>query len=367
MSPELSGNALIADAGELEKKFAELVDPVLFSSLTAKLNSLHFSVPEADLKRIVTYLMPALTKTKKRDERYTAIRSKYFTAPEGRKFFKELSIDELPGETSPQTLAVCLGLVDAMGLKFDFIAPNIGFQKNIPYADNAALENKIAALYGVAEQFGVSIGFHSGSGKSAENYTSIGRITGGALEIKTSGRYTYEMGVALSRSTDPHDKALWHDWHAFTRELAVLGAFADNAAQKSFARDFISTTLRHEHVPVDGAFDSPDTLRRVLDALAPSPEHVFWFEYNFLFVLAAGGSIARLGDHSADGYLQRSRFYRISDEARLLYARQTAAYILFLAESTGLAKKGRLRTTAEKLAGFSSYRDLLDDIAIEAA
>ncbi len=318
-----------------------------------------------DIKRITTYLLPALKKTKVRDERYVAVRDKYFTVPEGRKFFKELSIDELPGETSPHTLAVCLALVEVMGMRFDFIAPNIGFQKNIPYADTAALENKIDALYHIAERFGVSMGFHSGSGKSAENYGAIGRITGGALEIKTSGRYTYEMGVALSRSTDRHDQKLWRDWYKFTKELAVRGAFADNASQKTFARDFIVATFQLEGISPEKAFDSADHLRRMLDALAPSPDHVFWFEYNFLYILAASGSIARLGDHSAEGYRQRSRFYRISDQARMLYARQTAAYILFLAESTALAKPDRVGTAAKKLAGFSSYRELLDDISIQ--
>jgi hypothetical protein len=363
ISPELAGQVYIHDAGELERKFKENVDPPLFSALVRKLNSLHFAFPEQEIKRIVTYLLPALKKTKARDERYIAIRRRYFTTKEGRKLFKELSIDELPGETSPLTFAVCLALVEVIGMRFEFIAPNIGFQKNIPYSDNVALTRKLEALHRVAERFGSSIGFHSGSGKSAENYGTIGRVTGGAFEIKTSGRYTYEMGVALSRSTDKHDRALWHDWYDFTKTLAIIGAFADNATQKAFARDFIVATLEKEGISPHKAFDSPENLRRLLTALTPSPDHVFWFEYNFLFILAASGNTDRLGDHSVDGYRQRSRFYRISDQARMLYAQRTAAYILFLAESTGLAKLERIRTAAEKLAGFSSYRELLDDIS----
>mgnify|MGYP000688778809 CR=1 FL=1 len=42
----------------------------------------------------------------------------------------------------------------------------------------------------------------SGSGKSAENYRVMGEVTGGRLEIKTSGRYTYEMGRALFASSE---------------------------------------------------------------------------------------------------------------------------------------------------------------------
>ena len=49
----------------------------------------------------------------------------------------------------------------------------------------------ISDAYAVCEKFSVSIGFHSGSGKSAENYEACGECTGGNLEVKTSGRYTY--------------------------------------------------------------------------------------------------------------------------------------------------------------------------------
>jgi hypothetical protein len=59
---------------------------------------------------------------------------------------------------------------------------------------------------------GLSAGFHSGSGKSAENYGVCGRATEGNLEVKTSGRYTYEMGRALYASPDATDQALWSDW-----------------------------------------------------------------------------------------------------------------------------------------------------------
>ena len=46
---------------------------------------------------------------------------------------------------------------------------------------------------------------------------------------------------------------------------------------------------------------------------------MFWFEYNFLYVLAADGRAekAALGDHTPAGYRQRARFYAISDEGRL--------------------------------------------------
>jgi hypothetical protein len=217
-------------------------------------------------------------------------------------------------------------------------------------------------LHAIARRFDVSIGFHSGSGKSGENYRVLGEKTEGRFEVKTSGRFTYEMGVALSKSTDPGDRTLWTDWYDFTKRLAVESAFSQIDAQKSLARDFINRTFANEGVSLDGAFLSANSLRKALDGLKPSPEHVFWFEYNFLFVLAAQGDIARLGDHSPEGYRQRSRFYKISDQARLLFAQRIVDYIVFLAESTGMITSAAAEKAREKSAAFTEYKDFLEDI-----
>ena len=362
MSPELSLHKPVENPAELDAAFSAIVGPGVFEAIVKRIASIPMDIPIAEIKRLVTYLMPAMKKVKRRDGLYIDIRRKTFSTEAGRELIKELSIDELPGETTPQTLAVCLALVEAMGMRFDFVAPNIGFQKNIPYADNAALEKKIATLFSVAASFGVSIGFHSGSGKSAENYRIMGSATKGCFEVKTSGRYTYEMGVALSKSTDPKDQKLWADWYAFTKELALKGAFSEDAAQRNFAREFIASSLKHEGLTVDTVFESLPRLKQTLDSVKPSPDHAFWFEYNFLFILAGKGSTDRLGDHSPEGYEQRSRFYRISDQARLLFARRVAGYILFLAETTGIRSAQAVGDARKKLAAFGSYEALLDDI-----
>jgi len=124
---------------------------------------------------------------KVRDEKYTAARSAAFSTPTGRAYFRELSIDELPGLTTPETLATMLALCETLDMKIHFVAPAFGFQKNFPFDDNAELERRVTAAWKVCERFGVSIGFHSGSGKSAENYRICGRITG-QLKILASGR-----------------------------------------------------------------------------------------------------------------------------------------------------------------------------------
>jgi hypothetical protein len=171
------------------------------------------------------------------------------------------------------------------------------------------------------------------------------------------------MGVALAGSHDPRDQALWRDWYGFTRELAVEGAFAGDATRQRMAREFIRHALAHERRSDAGAFESPDALRSILAAMPLSPDHMYWFEYNFLYVLAGDGSPRRLGDHGPAGYAQRARFYGVSDEARLGYARAVASYILQLADATGLAAADRVSTARTRLATFADYpafeRDLV--------
>jgi hypothetical protein len=355
LSPELALRAPIADQAALDRAFAALGESELFERVAARLAPLGLAVDEIEARRLFVYLLPAMRKLKARDEAYASVRRELFTEEVGRRYFRELSIDELPGRTSPETLALCLALAEALGVEIHYVAPAIGFQKNFPYPDNGELRRAVEALYRVARSFGVSIGFHSGSGKSSENYRVVGEVTGQNLEIKTSGRYTYEMGVALSRSRDEADQGLWRDWYDFTRDLAAGGAFAEDATRQRMAREFIRHALAHEQRDGAGVFADPGALRAALVALPRSPEHMFWFEYNFLYVLAAGGSPQRLGDHGPQGYAQRARFYAISDEAKLAYAKGVASYILFLAETTGLAEAAGLAKARERLAALTEY------------
>jgi hypothetical protein len=363
LSPELALHAPIDDPGELARAFAALGAAELFRHVVGRLASSGLRLDEPAARRLFVYLLPAMRKLKARDQAYTRVRRELFTEEVGRRYFRELSIDELPGRTTPETLALCLALAEALGVEIHYVAPALGFQKNFPYPDNDELRRTVEALYRVARSFGASIGFHSGSGKSAENYRVVGEVTGRRLEIKTSGRYTYEMGVALARSREARDQALWRDWYGFTRELAVTGAFAADPTRRRAAREFISHALAHERRDDAGVFTDADSVREALAALPPSPDHMFWFEYNFLYLLAAGGSPHRLGDHGPDGYAQRARFYAVGDEARLGYAKGVASYILFLAETTGIAEPGRVAAARTRLAALADYpafeRDLV--------
>jgi tagaturonate epimerase len=335
---------------------------------------------DAVFSRLIATVWPALLKMKRRDEKYAATRAAVFTTEAGRRYLRELSIDELPGLTTPETTAVMLALCEALDMPVNFVAPAFGFQKNTPYPDNDALRALIQKQWDVCGKFGVSIGFHSGSGKSAENYRVMGEVTGGALEIKTSGRYTYEMGVALAASKEATDQALWRDWYRFTLEMALAGAFSADGTERKMARVFITTSLENgggtpfSHdpekqgegtPPPEDVFATPEACRAALESLSPSPDHMFFFEYNFLYVLSAGGRTdkAALGDHTPAGYAQRARFYAISSEARLNYAKGVAGYLIFLAEHTGLAPAVRCAAARKLLAGYDNYDELFDGIS----
>jgi hypothetical protein len=330
----------------------------------ARLESVKLTVSSDARARLIAQVWPAIGKMQRRDAAYRRARAQAFTALRGREYLRELSIDELPGVTTPETTAVMLALSEALEFKLHFIAPAFGFQKNVPYPDNDALRQLIERQWVVCQAFDVSLGFHSGSGKSAENYDVMGGVTGGRLEVKTSGRYTYEMGRALAASEDAGDQRLWLDWYDFTKKLAISAAHSAADSERQCARAFISDALSHAGQSAD-VFASGATTRAALDRLEPSPEHMFWFEYNFLFVLAADGRAERdaLGDHTEAGYRQRARFYGISDTARLNYLRNVASYILFLAEHTRLVPAARCanarrdleecRTLEQFLAGIS--------------
>jgi len=355
LSPELALNQ--------PAKLSDIPADVV-SQTRARVAAAGLKLDDGAFNQLLATVWTPMQKMKRRDDKYAAARAAAFTTPMGRTYLRELSIDELPGLTTPETTAIMLALCEVLGMPVNFVAPAFGFQKNTPYPDNAALKKLIEAQWAVCKQFGVSIGFHSGSGKSAENYQVMGQVTGSALEIKTSGRYTYEMGVAISQSKNAADAALWRDWYKFTVDMSVAGAFSADATEQKMARIFVTTSLAASGKPVD-VFASPAACRAALEALPPSAEHMIFFEYNFLYVLAAGGKPEKsaLGDHTPAGYRQRARFYAVSPETRLLFSKRIAAYLIFLAENTGLATKERCAAVSKLLNGYTTLDAMLGDIS----
>ena len=240
LSPELAQTHPPADAASWVKAN---VPSALVDRVRSRVASVGLTLDDAEFSKLVAYVWPALEKMKRRDDKYRGAREKAFTTETGRRYLRELSIDELPGLTTPETTAAMLSLCEALDMRINFVAPAFGFQKNTPYPDNVELRSLIEKQWAVCRAFDSSIGFHSGSGKSAENYQVMGSVTGGCLEIKTSGRYTYEMGVALSTSKNAADAALWRDWYRFTIDMAIDGAFSSDATEQKMARTFITTSL----------------------------------------------------------------------------------------------------------------------------
>jgi hypothetical protein len=339
------------------------VDAAVRARVAARVAAIGMRLPADQLDAELARLWGAMLKMQRRDAAYRAARSRF---RHGRAYIRELSVDELPGLTAPATLAVALALCEALEVRADYVAPAFGWQKNFPFEDQVELERRVSAAWTVCRAFGCSIGFHSGSGKSAENYRLVGRVTGGNLEIKTSGRYTYEFGRALAASSDPRDRALWADWWAFTRDLAMRCAHAGGEAEARMARSFISHALARSGV-ADAAAIAADKqrCRSALAALPADPEAMTWFEYNFLFVLAAGGraDASALGDHGEAGYAQRARFYAVSEQARLGYAKRVAEYIVFLAETTGLVPVERCAQARQSLEATTTWPEFLAAIA----
>lgn len=365
LSPELSRTVLPEGAALQAAYVTDEIAPNLVACVKQRVADAGLKLDEAQFNELLCRVWPSMKKMKVRDGKYRAIRERHFTTEAGRAYLRELSIDELPGLTTPETTAIMLALCEAMDMPVRFVAPAFGFQKNMPYPDNEALRAMITRQWNVCREFGVSIGFHSGSGKSAENYRVMGEVTGGRLEIKTSGRYTYEMGRSLFASSDPGDQALWRDWYAFTLELAVTGAFAESETERTMARTFIGESFKTAGAATPaGLFDSPAACRAAVMDLKPDPDLMFWFEYNFLYVLAADGRAEKsaLGDHSAAGYRQRARFYSISAEGRLRFAANVARYIIFLCDTTGIVPADRCAAALAKLDGYKDYDTFLADI-----
>src|SRR5688572_6482384 len=166
LSPELARTQVPDDAAGWVRAN---VPAELIAKVKARVAAVGVGVDAAELNRLLAYVWPALEKMKVRDEKYAAARARAFTTDVGRAYLRELSIDELPGLTTPETTAVMLALCESLGMRINFVAPAFGFQKNMPYPDNGALRTLIEKQWAVCREFGASIGFHSGCGKLVEN------------------------------------------------------------------------------------------------------------------------------------------------------------------------------------------------------
>jgi hypothetical protein len=80
---------------------------------------------------------------------------------------------------------------------------------------------------------------------------------------------------------------------------------------------------------------------------------------------SAGGRAEKsaLGDHTPAGYQQRARFYGVSDEGRLNFAKNIASYLVFLAENTRLASAETCAAARKLLERYTTLEEMLNDIS----
>ncbi len=123
-----------------------------------------------------------------------------------REFGVEVALDELPVETRPKDLFFYVRELDRLGLRIDFIAPNVGFKKREDYdGDLDELAGKIDELHSVARSLGVLLSFHSGSGahpysdKGYGVWETIRDVTNGMVKYKVSGVYIQLLLEVMSR------------------------------------------------------------------------------------------------------------------------------------------------------------------------
>lgn len=108
----------------------------------------------------------------------------------------EIAFDETPSLTKCKDMIFYLRELWEIGIKPDFIAPNIGFEKRKDYmGDLKVLEERVDKLAAIARAFGALLSIHSGSGSSPYSGKGIGtyeallRATGGKIKYKISGVY----------------------------------------------------------------------------------------------------------------------------------------------------------------------------------
>jgi hypothetical protein len=107
LSPELAQQAA-SPTGAAARAFCEAQMPQRTLEVAmARCRELYAHTepfPEPTYWDTFAYLWPSIAKMKKRDVKYAEARERAFTTPAGRAYFRELSIDELPGLTSKEVL-----------------------------------------------------------------------------------------------------------------------------------------------------------------------------------------------------------------------------------------------------------------------
>ena len=365
LSPELAQTQAPADAAAWVKAHvpADLVDRV-----RSRVASVGLTLNEAEFSKLLAYVWPALEKMKRRDDKYRAAREKAFTTEVGRQYLaralhrRAARFDDA-GNDGGDAVAV-RGARHA----HQFRRAGVRLSK----------EHAVSRQRRAARAHREAVGGVPRVRRKHRLPLRIGKVGG---ELSSDGRGDRrtsrdqdERPLHLRDGRGARDVEESSGCGAVARLVSLYARHGyRRRVQQRCHRAEDGAHVHHDHrlgvSPADASatedlFDSPASCRSALEALPPSPEYMFFFEYNFLYVLAAGGRPDKtaLGDHSPAGYAQRARFYAISPEARLNYAKAVADYIVFLAATTGLADANLCATAAARLERYTSLEEMLAEI-----
>ena len=125
----------------------------------------------------------------------------------------ELSIDETLTVTTPAEHFVIASELALNGVQADSVAPHFtgSFEKGVEYAgDLSAFARDLVVHQRIAEHFVYKLSLHSGSDKFSV-FSTVGRITGGHVHVKTAGTNWLEALAVLAEA----NPALYRRAHRF--------------------------------------------------------------------------------------------------------------------------------------------------------
>ena len=173
-------------------------------------------------------------------------------------FGVEIAFDETPHVTREDELLFYLAELRERGLRPDFIAPNVGFEKKQDYrGDLRELERRVERLAAIARSYGALLCFHSGSGsspwsgKGPGTYEALLRATGGLLKYKISGIY-YELLMEIlasyprgSRQRSLYERIYGEVYEYVKREVEEGGPL-DSPALRAQLREYEEVVKRRD-------------------------------------------------------------------------------------------------------------------------
>jgi hypothetical protein len=224
----------------------------------------------------------------------------------GEPFDLEFTIDEHPPEidafdclSTEAEIVFVLREIQRRDLPVTHLAPNFGVEKGWDYRGTdglAGLEQRVRAIFQIAEAFGVLVDFHSADDLTADTRRVLRKATGGRLHYKISPMLQLLFAEVLQAYHPDLFRRWWDDAMAYARREAEAGS--------DFARECLQAYAASAEQ-------------------SPRRQHPVFHHYSFAFV----------GRRDANGqFLHREEFYSLSPEFYRAYQQRVADYVGSLAD-----------------------------------